>query len=269
MPLNNYKILSQQISSPRKIISVATFAITSNVATITTPEDHGLQIGDLVFISGVQNNLFNGVFSVLAVPSSTSFTFNRTNANISSTAATNGTITISKPSIGFNITTKERTGNLAILSSGSVVHTLAVDDLIFVSHGTDTTFDGYYYVNSVPSATTFTYRSPGSNVASTGATGSVSAFKPKVSYQTPSQRQAIVSTLNISNTTSNGTTTNVYAVRSSQTVSASTQLYESINLQGNETITLTLGLSLDSGESLQVLSPGSGVVYTAFGSELS
>jgi hypothetical protein len=65
--------------------------LTSNVATITTTTAHGLSSGDEVVISGLTNTTFNGTYSVLATPTTGSFTFAKTSADVSSTAAS-GTV---------------------------------------------------------------------------------------------------------------------------------------------------------------------------------
>ena len=72
--------------------SVSNFALASNVATITTSAAHNFTIGQKVRIADVVNTNFNGVFTVLTVPSSTTFTYAKTHSGtISSTAASVGT----------------------------------------------------------------------------------------------------------------------------------------------------------------------------------
>ncbi len=65
----------------------------AGTATLTTPSAHGLQVGEAVLISGMSDTAFNGVFTVLTVPSSVTFTF----ALAGSGAGTGGTITHSLP----------------------------------------------------------------------------------------------------------------------------------------------------------------------------
>lgn len=70
--------------------TVTTVALTSNVATLTTSVAHGFSVGSIVVVSNITNNssLFNGTYTVASVPTSTTFTYAKTNANITSTAAT-------------------------------------------------------------------------------------------------------------------------------------------------------------------------------------
>jgi hypothetical protein len=65
-------------------------AITSNIATITTSVAHGYAVGDQVIVN-ISNAVFDGKRTILATPTSTTFTFERVNADVVSGAAT-GTI---------------------------------------------------------------------------------------------------------------------------------------------------------------------------------
>jgi hypothetical protein len=67
--------------------SVSNKALTSNVATITTSATHGFSVGDIVVISGV-DTVFNGTHYIATVPTTTTFTFAKTNANVTSAVAT-------------------------------------------------------------------------------------------------------------------------------------------------------------------------------------
>jgi hypothetical protein len=65
-------------------------ALTSNVATLTTAADHGLTTGDRVVVAGVDAT-FDGTYAVASTPSTTTFTYAKTHANVTSVAAT-GTV---------------------------------------------------------------------------------------------------------------------------------------------------------------------------------
>ena len=67
-------------------LTVSNKALTSNVATITTSAAHGLFVGDTVKITGVDTT-FNGTWTITTVPTSTTFTYARTTANVTSAAA--------------------------------------------------------------------------------------------------------------------------------------------------------------------------------------
>lgn len=67
-------------------------ALTSNVATLTTSGNHGLVVGDVVWIEGVGSPFDTGSpytgDTVLSVPTSTTFTYSRSTSNVTSAAVT-------------------------------------------------------------------------------------------------------------------------------------------------------------------------------------
>jgi len=71
-------------------VSVTNKALTSNVATLTTSVAHGLGVGQVVTISGVDST-FNGTYTLTAVTSDT-LSYAKTATNVTSVAAT-GTVT--------------------------------------------------------------------------------------------------------------------------------------------------------------------------------
>lgn len=96
--------------------TISNVALTSNVATITTASAHGYSPSDSVTVDA-SNNVFDGTYSIIAVPTATTFTYARTNANIPSAVAT-GTV------IAPNYTGSYRWqfiqfGNYAIATNGS------------------------------------------------------------------------------------------------------------------------------------------------------
>jgi hypothetical protein len=66
---------------------VANYSRTSNVVTMTTDTDHGFRVGDLVRLCGFQDFQSGGtcgfVATVASIPTTVSFTFNQTAANLS------------------------------------------------------------------------------------------------------------------------------------------------------------------------------------------
>jgi hypothetical protein len=73
--------------------TVSNKALTSNIATLTTSASHTYLAGDVVVVSGVDAT-FNGTFNIIAVPTATTFTYAKTNANVTSAAAS-GTAAVS------------------------------------------------------------------------------------------------------------------------------------------------------------------------------
>jgi hypothetical protein len=74
-------------------------ALTSNVATLTTSTTHGFAVGDIVVVGSVDAT-FNGTYVVKAVPTTTTFTYDKTNANVTSAAVS--------PAGSAEVTTKRR-----------------------------------------------------------------------------------------------------------------------------------------------------------------
>jgi hypothetical protein len=70
--------------------TVTNKALTSNVATITTADAHNLSVGSTVTVSGV-GAPFDGTWVVASVPTSTTYTYNVTAANVTSAASTGTT----------------------------------------------------------------------------------------------------------------------------------------------------------------------------------
>lgn len=71
--------------------TVSNKALTSNVATLTTSAAHGFSVGNSVCVLGV-GAPFDGTYTILATPSTTTFTFAKTNANVTSAAATGNAV---------------------------------------------------------------------------------------------------------------------------------------------------------------------------------
>ena len=72
---------------PHVAKTITNTALASNVATITTSSAHGLVAGNTVEIAGVANDLYNGSYLVASAPTTTTFTFAKTNADVGSAAA--------------------------------------------------------------------------------------------------------------------------------------------------------------------------------------
>jgi len=121
--------------------TVSNKALTSNVATLTTSATHGFSVGDIAVITGVDAT-FNGTYYVKAVPTTTTFTYDKTNANVTSAAAT-GSVSVSGQRrfaavardasdgvIKFltNITTKPTT-TINFSEAGTVYADILVDDI--------------------------------------------------------------------------------------------------------------------------------------------
>ena len=94
-PTNLYKLDTSDMSLDiisKASRSITTVARTTNVVTITTSASHLYSIGDVVTVAAVINTDINGTFTILTVPTATTFTYDDTGTNIVSGADT-GTVT--------------------------------------------------------------------------------------------------------------------------------------------------------------------------------
>ena len=130
-------------------------SLTSNVATITTFAAHGFLAGDSVTVGSVDAT-FNGTYTIVDVPTTTTFTYAKTAANVTSTAI--GDVT-------YSINNKVLTSNVATLTT-SATHNFVLGETVTVT-GVDSTFNGTYTIVSPVTGTTFSYTKVASNVAST------------------------------------------------------------------------------------------------------
>jgi hypothetical protein len=69
---------------PTITASINNKALTSNVATLTTPSAHGLSTGMEITITGVDAT-FNGTYRITGVPTTTTFTYAKTASDVAST----------------------------------------------------------------------------------------------------------------------------------------------------------------------------------------
>src|SRR5207253_3253809 len=98
----------------RHAINISTVSRAANVVTVTTSSNHGFTLGKWVALAGVTDSAFNGVFKVVSVPTSTTFTFNQVLADASSSG---GTV---KTESGLNVyANAQRTVQKCSISSGS------------------------------------------------------------------------------------------------------------------------------------------------------
>ncbi len=75
--------------SQQSEVSVVTASRASGAVTVTTADPHGLRVDEAVLITGMSDESFDGVFTVLSTPSTTTFTFSQAGPSVSSS---NGTV---------------------------------------------------------------------------------------------------------------------------------------------------------------------------------
>lgn len=263
----SYTILGQLSSGQVINSTVSNKALTSNVATITTGSAHQLAIGDKFYASNVDST-FNGTYTVLSVPSSTTFTYSKTASNVTSAAVTTGSFRGYKGQVAVAVSNKVKTGGIVTLTTSSA-HGLAVDDYVYV-YINDTNIDGYYQVLSIPTSTTFTYAFPGSDVSTAAVTtGAINAYTMQSLYTVPSATNVVVSNITICNRINEATYFDI-AISPNGASMSDTHFISDYNLiNANETITLNVGLAIDSADVIRVRGYNSGLTFSAFGTTVA
>ena len=113
------------IGSLRGVLTptVSNKALTGNIATLTTSAAHGLLAGDVVVVSGVDST-FNGTFTILTVPTTTTLTYAKTATNVVS-GASSGTITSSADILEVDTRDHEVALNGDVVGKRSLIDVLA------------------------------------------------------------------------------------------------------------------------------------------------
>lgn len=103
-----FKVYDLTASKQHKIVLSS---LTTNVATHTTSIAHGYSVGNSITVSGHSTAAYNGTYSVTAVPSTTQFSYAKTNADITSAVPTSGKAELAT---GMNFSTSDISGFVTI-----------------------------------------------------------------------------------------------------------------------------------------------------------
>jgi len=130
----------------------------TDVATLTTTQEHNFRVGDFVVISNVGEN-FDGEQVITSIPTDTTFTFDTTSAEV------------------VPIVFKELAGNQATIET-TEPHGFSAGDTVIVD-GVDAAFDGTHVISSVPSNKVLVYgrtRNVSKNISSTSLTSNIATI---------------------------------------------------------------------------------------------
>lgn len=108
--------------------------------------------------------------------------------------------------------------------------------------------------------TTYKY----SQVQGTASTGTYATL-----YTTPASTEAVISSLVITNQSSSAITVRIGMDATAGTPGASEWLVYDAAIAGNDTVALTLGVTMDAGKFIRVSSSADTCNFTAFLSEIS
>lgn len=134
--------------------SIVNKSMSNDIMTLTTSSAHGFIANEGVNVTNVDLS-FNGGYTILDTPTSTTFRYFRPRATIRDVAI------------------KALSSNTATITT-STPHGFAVGEKVTID-GVDGTFNGTYTITSLPSNTTFTYARSSGDIISTVSTGTVRA----------------------------------------------------------------------------------------------
>ncbi|WJZ48526.1 minor tail protein [Actinomycetia phage DSL-LC01] len=164
LPFGNEEI-EPALSRPHRIVN---FSRTGGRVRINTVDEHGAVVGQSVDIGDTDSRI-NGTHEVAEVYSTTSLAVDIPGTNIGTTSVSARTL---------NVTSKQLTIYTAAITT-SAPHGLVVGSFVTISGVDDPTqtfniFDGEFIVDSVPSATQFTFVTGGvDDIAPTSSGGTV------------------------------------------------------------------------------------------------
>jgi hypothetical protein len=263
-----YKVLGQiSTGTARTYNTISNKALTSNVATLTTGATHSYAVGDVVIVSGVDTT-FDGTYVVASVPTTTTFTYALTATNVTSAAVSPvGAITRVPSASGVVVSNKYKKNNTVTLTATS--HGLAVHDWVYVTVG-DSTIDGIREITAVPSSSTFSFVAAGADITSVACGGAFGKRNSTTTiYTVPSATQTVCSTLAICNRGMDNAYYDI-AVRPAGASLLDKHFITFDALVGAEdTVTLTLGISLATTDVIQITSSTPDLSVSMFGSEIS
>lgn len=128
-----------------EIKPVASKKLENSVATLQTSDVHGFTTGQRITIKSV-DNVFDGDYTILSTPTSTSFTYSKTRI----------------PPV--SIVSKVLVSNIATLTTSSP-HQFLVGETVTIS-GVDINFNGSYVITAIPAPDQFSYAATRTNARS-------------------------------------------------------------------------------------------------------
>lgn len=149
---------------------IASVSRSGNIATVVLTKKHELVKGQKVSVSDVEVAGFNDKEAVVrSIVNDTTFTYNNSGSNVSSTNVNPFQYTVTSFSRNRNIATYKTT----------TTHALEADDIVYIENVSET-FDGYYRVYDVPDTVTFRVVMAGVNIATSNTDVLSTTFPPRV-----------------------------------------------------------------------------------------
>jgi hypothetical protein len=89
--VSRYKVYDLTQAKENDIVNAV---LASNVVTLTTRYAHDLSVGNSVIVSGMATAAYNGTYTITAVPTTTTFSYAKTNSNIATAVTTVGAVVL-------------------------------------------------------------------------------------------------------------------------------------------------------------------------------
>lgn len=154
--------------------TIADISLNSEIVTVVMTEDHGLAVGSTVLIDGTTDDaLYHGQFVVTTVANPTTFTYTLVNTS-TTTATVGGYVAVVWPLQNNSLVDNFYTVQTC---PSATTFTISINYADSTFNGGTVTFswDGTFYVTSVPGLTSFTYQQYGPNATTTTA-GTVTPY---------------------------------------------------------------------------------------------
>ncbi len=145
----------------------------ARTVTITTTAAHNFVVGERVAIAGVTATGYDGTFTIVSVPSSTSFTYTEATTGLG-TSGTGSAVPATTLTIAASPNGAKESGTTVTITTTTTLN-LVVGEQIVISGVTVVGYDGTFTITSVPSSTTFTYTDATTGLANSGAGSAIPA----------------------------------------------------------------------------------------------
>jgi hypothetical protein len=124
--VSRYKVYDLTQAKENDIVNAV---LTSNVVTLTTRYAHGFSVGDVVDVADMATAAYNGTYTITVVPSTTTFRYAKTNANIASAATTVGSVVLGN---GMLFATADAGGAVTISLCDSVGDPISTEQKLII-----------------------------------------------------------------------------------------------------------------------------------------
>ena len=161
-----------------KLRTVTSISRSGTTAKVTTSAAHGYSAGNWVRIAGADPSAYDGVFKIVTVPNTTTFTY-----TVSGTPITPATGAITSDLDNTRSVTKISRSGTTAKATTSAAHGCSVGDWIQIAGADPSAYDGVFQIVQVPNTTTFTYTVSGS--PTTPATGPITVQGTCLTYTGP------------------------------------------------------------------------------------